>query len=211
MSLRQRFLAAGARQLGHPSGWRGRLVGRALNKGNRTLVEAAIAATGVGPGQTAADIGFGGGVGLRLLLDRVGPAGSVHGIDVSTTMVDQARRAFRERCAAGTLTLAVGSMTELPLAEDVLDAAITVNTVYFVEDLEAAFRELARVLRPGGRLVVGVSDPEAMARMPVTAYGFRLRPVDALAEAMTAAGLADVRTEHLPGPPVARHLVIGQA
>ena len=209
MSLRQRFLAAGARQLGHPSGWRGRLVGRALNKGNRTLVEAAIGAAGVGPGQTAADIGFGGGVGLRLLLDRVGPTGSVHGIDVSTTMVDQARRAFREQCATGTLTLAVGSMTRLPLADDVLDAAITVNTVYFVEDLEAAFRELARVLRPGGRLVVGVSDPEAMARMPVTAYGFRLRPIEALAEAMAAAGLTEVRTEPLPGPPVARHLVIG--
>ena len=211
MGPRQRFLAAGARQLGHPSGWRGRLVGRALNKGNRTLVEAAIGATGVGSGQTGADIGFGGGVGLRLLLDQVGPTGRVHGIDVSTTMVDQAGRAFRDQCAAGTLTLAVGSMTRLPLDADVLDAAITVNTVYFIEDVEAAFRELARVLRPGGRLVVGVADPEAMARMPVTAYGFRLRPIDALTEAMTAAGLTDVRTEPLPGPPVARHLVIGAA
>lgn len=211
MGLRQRFLAAGARQLGHPSGWRGRLVGRALNKGNRSLVEAAIGAAGVGSGQTAADIGFGGGVGLRLLLDRVGPTGSVHGIDVSTTMVDQARRAFREQCAAGTLTLAVGSMTQLPLAGNALDAAITVNTVYFVEDVEAAFREVARVLRPGGRLVVGVADPDAMARAPVTAYGFRLRPLADLAAAMTAAGLREVRTERVSGPRVQRHVIVGRA
>lgn len=211
MGLRQRFLAAGARQLGHPSGWRGRLVGRALNRGNRALVQAAVDATDVAPGQAAADIGFGGGVGLGLLLDRVGPSGTVHGIDVSTTMVVQARRRFAGPCAAGRLSLEVGSMADLPLDDDVLDAVITVNTVYFVDDLEAAFRELARVLRRGGRLAVGVSDPDEMARMPVTAYGFRLRPIDELAAAMTAAGLVDVRTERLPGPPVARHLVIGAA
>jgi SAM-dependent methyltransferase len=102
-------------------------------------------------------------------------------------------------------------MTDLPLGDDVLDAVITVNTVYFVDDIEAAFRELVRVLRTGGRLVVGVSDPDAMARAPVTAHGFRLRPIDELAAAMTAAGLVDVRAERLPGPPVVRHLVIGTA
>lgn len=209
MGLRQRFLAASARQLGHPSGWRGRLVGRALNRGNRRLVEAAIDAAGAEPGRSVADVGFGGGVGLRLLLDRVAPHGQVHGVDVSTTMVDQARRTFAEALAAGTLNVRVGSMTDLPLDDDAVDAVITVNTVYFVDELEDAFRELARVIRPGGRLVVGVSDPEAMARMPVTAHGFRLRPVDALVEAMAAAGFADVRTEAIPGPPMARHLVIG--
>jgi SAM-dependent methyltransferase len=50
--------------------------------------------------------------------------------------------------------------------------AITVNTIYFVDDLDRACSELARVLRPGGRLVVGIGDPEAMARMPFSAYGF---------------------------------------
>jgi arsenite methyltransferase len=210
MGLRQRFLAASARQLGHPRGWRGRLVGRALNRGNRTLVAAAVRATAVGSGQAAADIGFGGGIGLRLLLEQVGPSGHVHGIDVSTTMVDQARRTFAEDCAAGRLDVALGSMTNLPLADEALDAVITVNTVYFVEDLEAAFRELVRVVRPGGRVVVGVSDPDAMARMPVTAYGFRLRPVDGLVDTMTAAGFPRVRTEVVPGPPVSRHLIIGE-
>jgi ubiquinone/menaquinone biosynthesis C-methylase UbiE len=211
MGLRQRVLAGSARQLGHPSGWRGRLISRALNRGNHALVQAAVDATDVAGGQAAADIGFGGGVGLGLLLDRVGPSGTVHGIDVSTTMVVQARRRMARQCAAGRLSLEIGSMTDLPLVDDVLDAVITVNTVYFVDDLEAAFKELARVLRPGGRLAVGVADPVAMARMPVTAYGFRLRPIDELAAAMTAAGLVDVRTERLPGPPVARHLVIGTA
>ena len=41
-----------------------------------------------------------------------------------------------------------------------------------------AFGEIARTVRPGGRAVVGLADPEAMASMPFTAHGFRLRPVD---------------------------------
>lgn len=186
------------------------MVGRALNRGNRKLVDAAVRATGAGAGQAVADIGFGGGIGLRLLLDQVGPSGHVHGIDVATTMVEQARRSFRAECAGGRLELVVGSITELPLPDALLDAAITVNTAYFVDDLEAAFREVARVLRPGGRLIVGVSDPDAMTRMPVTAYGFRLRSLDELVGAMRAAGMRSVRTEPVPGPPLLRHLVIAE-
>ncbi len=64
MAIKDRFTAGLARQLGRPEGLRGRLVGRGLNRGNRAVVTAAVAATGAGPGQVAADIGFGGGLGL---------------------------------------------------------------------------------------------------------------------------------------------------
>jgi arsenite methyltransferase len=210
MGLRRRFLAASARQLGHPDGWRGRLVARALNRGNRSTIEAAVEASGASAGQQVADVGFGGGVGLRMLLDRVGPTGCVHGVDVSTTMVAQARRTYAAECAAGTLTLAVGSMLDLPLGDDSLDAAITVNTVYFLEDVDPALREFARVLRPGGRLVIGIGDPDAMARMPVTTHGFRLRSVADLLDAMGAAGFVQARADRLPTGPMARHLLVGE-
>lgn len=191
--------------------WRGRLLGRALNRGNRPLVEAAVEATGARTGQSVADVGFGGGVGLRMLLDRVGSSGRVYGVDVSTTMVDQARRSFAKECAAGTVSVLVGSMSDLPLPDDALDAVITVNTVYFVEDLVVAFGELARALRPGGRLVVALGDPEEMARMPVTAYGFRLRPLEELVSTMTAAGLSAVRAERVVVARDSAHVVVGTA
>lgn len=210
MGLRQRFLAGAARQLGHPSGLRGRLVARGLNRGNRTLVEAAVRASGVRAGQAAADVGFGGGVGLRMLLDAVGPTGRVHGVDLSTTMVDRARSTFASDLASGRLDLQVGSMLGLPLADASLDGVISVNTIYFLEDLAPALRELVRVLRPGGRLVVGIGDPDAMARAPVTAYGFHLRPVPDLLEELTAAGLRGVRSERLTAGPMPRHLLLGE-
>jgi ubiquinone/menaquinone biosynthesis C-methylase UbiE len=212
MGLRERFQIGLARQLGHPSGLRGRFVARALNRANLALVNGSVTASGVGPGQDAADIGFGGGVGLRALLDATAPSGTVHGVDISTTMVEQAQRAYAAECRAGRLHLATGSMLELPLADASLDAVITANTVYFLgdDDVGPAFREIVRVLRSGGRAVVGISDPDDMAKMPVTSHGFHLRPVDELLDAMNQAGFSRGRSEPLDVPPVLRHLLVGE-
>ena len=75
---------------------------------------------------------------------------------------------------------------DLPLPDESLDAVITVNTVYFVADLDRAFAEIARVLRPTGRAVIGVGDPDTMAAMAVTAHGFTIRPIDELVGALRA-------------------------
>jgi SAM-dependent methyltransferase len=211
MGFRDRFLVGAARQRGHPDGWRGQLVGRLLNHTNRAFVSAAVDAAGLTPGAAAADLGFGGGVGLGLLLDRVAPGGRVYGVDRSTTMVEQARRRFAEEWATGRLELTRGSLVDLPLLEDSLDAVITVNTFYFLDDVDPALREVVRVLRPGGRVVIGVGDPDGMARAPVTAHGFRLRPVTDLLAAMSASGLADARDHPVTLGKETGHLLVGSA
>ncbi|WP_166641601.1 class I SAM-dependent methyltransferase [Amycolatopsis sp. SID8362] len=188
MGLRERFRAGLARQLGHPSGLRGRAVGAMLNRRNREAVVKAVAALELTGGETALDIGFGGGLGLRLLLPA---AARVHGVDISATMLDRARATFREELAAGRLVLDEGSMTALPLADGSVDAIVSTNTIYFVEDLGAALAEVARVLAPGGRFVLGIGDPDMMARVPMlTGNGFRLRPVADVEAALGAAGLS---------------------
>ena len=90
-----------------------------------------------------------------------------------------------------------GSLVDLPLVEDSVDAIITVNTFYFLEDPRPALREIARVLRPGGRVVIGIGDPDEMARIPVTAHGFHLRPVAEIVEAMTSVGLGEAHARPL--------------
>ncbi len=210
MSVRDKFMAGLARQLGRPEGLRGRLVALRLNKGNRGTVSAAVDATGVGSGQRAADIGFGGGIGLQILLDRVGSAGHVDGVELSTTMLKAAERRYRGACAEGRLALHAGTLGELPLEDESLDGLITVNTIYFVEDLPGAFRELARVITPSGRAVVGMADPAAMAAMPFTAHGFRLRPVDEVERLLREAGLTDIRHERVGDGDDAYHLLISR-
>jgi arsenite methyltransferase len=208
MGVRDRLMAGVARQLRRPEGLRGRLTGRGLNKGNRDAVLAAVAATGLQPGQSAADIGFGGGVGLRPLLDRAGPEGHVHGIDLSDTMLAVAGRRFGPDVAAGRLSLHKADLVDLPLPDDSLDAVITINTVYFVADLDRAFAEIARVLRPTGTAVIGVGDPSAMAAMPVTAHGFTIRSIEDLVRDLRAAGFGEPRDQRVDTDERAFHLLL---
>jgi ubiquinone/menaquinone biosynthesis C-methylase UbiE len=165
------------------------VVGTMLNRTNRGMIAAAVDALELKAGATAADLGFGGGVGLALLLERVGPHGQVLGVDLSPTMVKRASGQFDREIAAGRMELQVGSLTQLPLGDGSVQGAITVNTIYFIPELDRMFAELARVITSTGRVVVGIGDPQMMARMPMTVYGYRLRPVDDVVAVAKAAGL----------------------
>jgi arsenite methyltransferase len=203
-------MAGVAKQLGHPSGLPGRLVGAALNRGNRHLVKSAAQALQPDEASAVADVGFGGGVGLKFLLHDVGPSGRVHGVEVSETMLSQAAGRYRRDIASGRLSLHSASMTELPFTDGELDGVITVNTIYFVADLDPAFAELARVINSTGRLVIGLADPEVMARLPFTGHGFHLRPVPDVTDALRSTGLS-VEHRQISDDANAPHLLIARA
>jgi ubiquinone/menaquinone biosynthesis C-methylase UbiE len=129
-------------------------------------------------------------------------------VEIAEDMLGRARARFATQIAAGSLKLVNGSLAALPLEDEVLDAAITVNTLYFVDDLDAACTELARVLRLGGRAVLGIGDPDAMARLPFTAYGFRLRPISEVVAALRKTGFDEVEQRRLDHAAVPHHLLI---
>ncbi len=203
--LRERLLSAVAGQLGRPHGLLSPFVARALNRGNEKAITAAVDATEIEQGGVAADIGFGGGVGLQRLLDRVGDSGVVHGIEIADDMLRRAKSKFG---ADARLRLSRGSLTELPLQDASVDALITVNTAYFVSDLDAACAQLARVLRPGGRAVIGIGDPDVMAKLPFTKHGFTIRPVEEILAAFENSGL-QVAQRRIEDKPIPRYLFIG--
>lgn len=178
------------RQLGRPSGPLGSLVARMLNKGNRPTITAAVRALDLTGTEEVADIGFGGGLGLELLLDATRHGGRAHGVEPSRDMLKRAGKAHHEEVAVGRLALHEASMDSLPIADGALDGWISLNTVYFVEDLPPAFAELRRVLAPGGRGVLGIADPEWMAQQALIKYNFTLRPLTDVVAALTAAGLS---------------------
>lgn len=198
-----------ARQLSDPRGFFGRRVASQLNQYNRQRISGAVELLDLPAGASAADIGFGGGLGIRLLLDAVGPTGHVHAIDRSGTAVEMGRRTYAESIAEGRLQIHHCSMTELPIGAEAIDGAITVNTVYFLDDeqLEAAFGELARVLRPSGRAVMGVGNPDAMAADPLMAHGFRIRPLELLVHHAAVAGLVQVGQREVGDSQVPAYLV----
>lgn len=186
------------------------MVARMLDRGNRGVVLAAADAAKLSAGDRAADLGFGGGIGLAALLTAVQPDGRVVGIDLSEDMVRRARRRFASRVADGSLDLQTGSISELPVESASLDALITVNTIYFLADLDQAFGEMHRVLRPSGRAVIGIGDPDAMASMPFTPYGFTLRPVAEVSTSLARAGLEVSEVRRAGAGPAAAHVLVGR-
>jgi len=194
-----------SRQLGGPSGPLGAVVARMLNKTNAAAITAAVEPLGLSSGETVADIGFGGGIGLDLLMAAVGDGGRVHGIDPSGDMLTRARRTHAAAVADGRLELHDAPMEALPLADGVLDGWISVNTIYFVPDLALATRELARVLAPSGHGVLGIADPEWMAKQAVTKHNFTIRPLADVVATLEDGGLA---VEHRTFGRMPYHLLV---
>lgn len=161
-------------QLGHPSGLSGHLMGWVMNRVNAALNRRAVELLAVRPDHHVLEIGFGGGAMLAPLL-RLTPEGRVAGVDRSGTMV----AAARARCAAalsqGRLSLMEGNVECLPSPAGSFDRVLAVNTVYFWPDPRLALREIHRVLRPEGLLVLGFRPAASMRKSALSRHGFVLR------------------------------------
>jgi SAM-dependent methyltransferase len=103
------------------------------------------------PGETVVDLGCGGGLDVLLAAQRVGPGGRAIGIDMTAEMIELARR---NAAKAGTRNVEFHQATidKLPLADGSVDCVISNCVINLAPDKPAVFREIARVLKPGGRL-----------------------------------------------------------
>jgi ubiquinone/menaquinone biosynthesis C-methylase UbiE len=152
--------------------------------------EAAIARAGLTPEAVVADVGTGTGFMLAGLLPLVKKA---YGFDASPEMLEVARRNL---AGAGNVELRVSEGDSLPLPDGSLDAAFANMYLHHTPDPAAAVAELARVVKPGGRLVLtdlDSHDHEWMrAEMADVWMGFDRGQVE---EWFSQAGLVDVRVE----------------
>ena len=106
-------------------------------------------------GETVLDLGSGGGIDVILSAKRVGPTGLAYGLDMTDEMLALARRNADEAGIKNTIFLK-GYIEEIPLPSDSVDVVISNCVINLSTDNAAVLLEIARVLRPGGR--VGVSD-----------------------------------------------------
>jgi ubiquinone/menaquinone biosynthesis C-methylase UbiE len=198
-----------AQQLGAPSGFLGNLVVNQLNKHNRATIAGAVDALGPAGGATVADIGYGGGVGLQLLLDATGPRGRVHGVEPSTAMIKRATKEYRGPISSGRLVLHQATMDSVPLVDGALSGWISLNTIYFIRELTPSFAELARVLASSGRGVLGMADPDWLDSQRYAQTGFLIRPVEVVLAALGEAGFTtEVTAVRAPGSDVSYNLVV---
>ncbi|MBN2193425.1 MAG: class I SAM-dependent methyltransferase [Polyangiaceae bacterium] len=196
-----------AQQFRQPSGLLGRVWGRMMNWGNAESIRESIAELNVGRSHRSLEVGFGGGLGLDLLL-AAAAEGLVVGAELSDVMLAQAERRFAGDIARGRLRLVHTAIEFLPFVDGSFDRLLTVNTVYFWGDLSRGLGECHRVLAPRGRLVLALRDPESLGRIPFTRHGFTLHEPAALAHEVERAGFGPVRIVAHGSGRSTRHCVV---
>lgn len=188
-----------AAQLRHPHGEHALAVADAMNRSNGDLNRAAIALLSVTAGEQVLEIGPGNAAFAPDLLRA--PHSCYVGVDVSAAMVDAGNALLATHGLHDRADVRLGDAHALPLASACIDAALAVNTLYFWDELKFPFAELARVLRPGGRLCLAFGDATFMRTLPFAAHGFHLHELADVEQALRSAGLTVQawRTHHETG------------
>jgi len=173
-----------------------------LSCGNPTALAA------LKPGEVVLDLGAGGGFDVFIAARKVGSAGRAIGVDMTAEMVAKARQnaaTFQEQTGLANVEFRLGEIEHLPVADASVDVVISNCVINLSPDKPQVWREIARVLKPGGR--VSVSDlallrplPEAVRESVAALVGCVAGAalVDDTREMIRAAGLVEDSLESKP-------------
>ena len=153
-----------------------------LSCGNPTAI------AGLKPGEVVLDLGSGGGMDAFLAGPKVGARGRVIGVDMTPDMLTRARENlldYRKRTGLDNVEFRLGEIEHLPVADSSVDVVISNCVINLSPDKPQVWREIARVLKPGGR--IAVSDLALLRPLPPAVVGM----VEALVGCIAGAVLVD--------------------
>jgi SAM-dependent methyltransferase len=181
----RKWLAA---QLKKPEGLLGRtIVGDLLEKGNAELNEFALKQMQLQYDHSCLEIGFGPGDTIARMA-TICRAGFVAGIDFSAAMVERATALNQRAIAAGRVEIKQADLSAIPYENERFDLVFTANTIYFWQDPANNAREIMRVIRPGGRLIVAYRPASLMDKIPFVDDRFTKYEADDIKTLFTNAG-----------------------
>ena len=187
-----------ARQGRQPSGLLGQVVGRIMAAETHAANLAALDLLDLAADDDVLEVGFGHGRTLAEAARRV-TRGHLAGIDPSEVMLQIARRRNAAALRGGRMDLKLGVSQALPWADGHFDKAYAVHTIYFWPQPARDLAEIHRVLKPGGRLVLGFRPGEdaGFARtFPADVYN--IRTIAEVERLVSDAGFANLDTRSRP-------------
>jgi SAM-dependent methyltransferase len=190
------------RQCRKPAWWPGRMVLHSMNARHSSVTDWGLSHLPVQAQFSILDVGCGGGRTVQKLA-AMAPAGVVHGVDYSPASVDVARRLNAGLIAAGRVQIQQASVSALPFADATFDAVTAVETHYYWPNLADDLREVRRVLKPGGQLVIIAetyrgSTFGALAAPVMKLLRARYMTIQEHRDVFAAAGYSDVQVFDQP-------------
>jgi SAM-dependent methyltransferase len=140
-----------AQRLGYPAGELDRLPPEAVESFAGVGYHLGLAA--ITPGERVVDLGSGSGMDLFLAARQAGPGGEVIGVDMTDEQLAKARR-LAARDGYPTVRLERGYIEQTPVGDSSADVVISNGVINLCDDKTAVFREIARILKPGGRTAI---------------------------------------------------------
>ena len=136
-----------------PAGLGGKLMVRMMNVGHRALARWGLRFLPLSADAKVLDCGCGGGANIRRLLKKY-PQAIIKGIDYSPVSVEKSKKVNEAAIAEGRCAVLQGSVADMVFADNWFDTITAFETVYFWPDLPQCFREVYRVLKPGGTFLI---------------------------------------------------------
>lgn len=176
-----------SRQFGNPTGIGGRVSTFVMNCINRKQYAVTIKQLSVQENDVVLDIGFGNGVFIKQLLKQ-NPK-KIVGIEISEDMISLATKRNQDAVDAGEAEFLKADIQSLPFADHSFDKLYTINTVCFWQDIEKAFAEIKRVLKPNGLFVNTFYMKEHLEKLMITKYDFKKYDITELEKLAVESGL----------------------
>lgn len=136
-----------------PEGLGGKLMLSMMNVGHRALADWGLQFAEIAKDASILDCGCGGGANIRTMLKKC-PNGEVKGVDYSPVSVEKAKKVNEDAILNGRCVILQRNVADLIFAANQFDLVTAFETVYFWPDLLQSFREIHRVLKPGGMFLI---------------------------------------------------------